>query len=153
MLNIDNYSLPDWLAKRSFEWCTHHKPPPRVPLASFGFQKPLANSGGNPRRVALRRSEFWRKNEFRNLAVSPEQNPNFFPKQSERRLICAPRPLPAVAGKNQKFSFLNFRFSAGGVGEPTKNGKEIFGFASPLAVSSYIVIYHIIVKQHNKLLY
>ena len=32
------------------------------------------------------------------MAVSPEQNPNFFPKQSERGLICAPRPLPAVAG-------------------------------------------------------
>ncbi len=26
-------------------------------------------------------------------SVSPEQNPNFFPKQSERGLICAPRPL------------------------------------------------------------
>jgi len=37
------------------------EPPPRVPLALFGFQKPLANSLGNPCRVALRRSEFWRK--------------------------------------------------------------------------------------------
>src|SRR3989344_6958040 len=27
------------------------------------------------------------------LAVCLEQNPNFFPKQSERGLICAPRPL------------------------------------------------------------
>ena len=71
MLNIDNYSLPDWL-----------EPPPRVPLASFGFQKPLANSGGNPRRVALRRPEFWRKRRFYFLAVSPEQNPNFFPTKS-----------------------------------------------------------------------
>ena len=58
MLNIDNYSLPDWL-----------EPPPRVPLASFGFQKPLANSGGNPRRVALRRPEFWRKRRFYFLAA------------------------------------------------------------------------------------
>ena len=96
MLNIDNYSLQDWLAKRSFEWCTHHKPPPRVPLASFGFQKPLANSGGNPRRVALRRSSFWRKNEFRNLAVSPEQNPNFFPKQSDCWLIARAARVVAI---------------------------------------------------------
>src|SRR3989344_5031689 len=61
---------------------SHHKPPPRIPLASFGFQKPLADSGGNPRRVALRRSAFWRKNEFYFVAVSPEQNPNFFPTKS-----------------------------------------------------------------------
>ena len=129
MLNIDNYSLPDWLAKRSFEWCTHHKPPPRVPLASFGFQKPLANSGGNSRRVALRRSAFWRKNEFRNLAVSPEQNPNLFPKQSERGLICAPRPLPSVAGaKTKNFPYLSY-FPRGGVGgEPTKKWKGNFWF-------------------------
>ena len=87
MLNIDNYSLPDWLAKRSFEWCTHHKPPPRVPLASFGFQKPLANSGGNSCRVALRRSAFWRKRRFYFFAVSPEQNPNFFPTKSWFRIL------------------------------------------------------------------
>ncbi|KKR42993.1 MAG: hypothetical protein UT78_C0010G0001, partial [Candidatus Nomurabacteria bacterium GW2011_GWF2_40_12] len=48
---------------------THHKPPPRVPLASFGFQKPLANSGGNPSRVAERRSAFWRKRRFYFLAA------------------------------------------------------------------------------------
>src|SRR3989344_5597822 len=134
MLNIDNYSLPDWLAKRSFELCTHHKPPPRVPLAPFGFQKPLANSGGNPRRVALRRSAFWRKRRFYFLAVSLEQNPNFLPKQSERGLICAPRPLPAVAGaKTKNFPSLSSFPRRGVWGEPTKNGKEIFGFASPPA--------------------
>jgi hypothetical protein len=64
MLNIDNYSLKDWLAKLCFDCSENREPPPRVPLASFGFQKPLANSGGNSSRVALRRSEFWRKNEF-----------------------------------------------------------------------------------------
>ena len=40
--------------------------------------------------------------------MSPEQNPNFFPKQSERGLICAPRPLPAVAGaKPKNFPYLS----------------------------------------------
>ncbi len=34
--------------------------------------------------------------------------------------------------KNQKFSFLILIFGGGVWGEPTKNGKEIFGFASPL---------------------
>ena len=34
--------------------------------------------------------------------------------------------------KNQKFSFLIRDFRRGVWGEPTKNGKEIFGFASPL---------------------
>ena len=49
-------------------------------------------------------------------AVSPEQNPNFFPKQSERGLICAPRPLPAVAGaKTKNFPYLSF-FLGGGCG-------------------------------------
>src|SRR3989344_2462846 len=129
---------------------SHHKPPPRIPLASFGFQKPLADSGGNPRRVALRRSAFWRKNEFYFVAVSPEQNPNFFPKQSERGLICAPRPLPEPvphracsgaggAGKKTKIFPSLSSFPRGGVwGEPTKNGKEIFGFASPLPY--YIIL-------------
>lgn len=37
------------------------------------------------------------------------------------------------AGKTQKFSFLSDVFRRGVWGEPTKNGKEIFGFASPLA--------------------
>ncbi len=64
MLNIDNYSLPDWLTKLCFDCSENREPPPRVPLAPFGFQKPLANSGGLSSRVALRRSEFWRKNEF-----------------------------------------------------------------------------------------
>ena len=31
--------------------------------------KPLADSGGNPRRVALRRSAFWRKRQFYFLAA------------------------------------------------------------------------------------
>jgi len=45
------------------------------------FQKPLGNSGGNPCRVALRRSAFWRKRRFYFLAVSPERSEgynNFF---------------------------------------------------------------------------
>jgi hypothetical protein len=67
------------------------------------------------------------------FAVSPEQNPNFFPKQPERGLICAPRPLPAVAGaKTKNFPYLSSFPRRGVWGEPTKNGKEIFGFASPL---------------------
>src|SRR3989338_574769 len=38
-------------------------------------------------------------------SVSHEQNPNFFPKQSERGLICAPRPgPPAAGGKTKKIS-------------------------------------------------
>jgi len=64
------------------------------------------------------------------MAVSPEHNPNFLPKQSERGLICAPRPLPAVAGaKTKNFPYLS---SYPRWGEPTKNGKEIFDFAAPL---------------------
>ena len=102
MLNIDNYRLKIGSQNYYFDCSENRESPPRVPLALFGYQKPLANSGGNPRRVALRRSEFWRKCLFRKLAVSPEQNPNFFPKQSERGLICAPRPLPAVAGAKTK---------------------------------------------------
>ncbi|HEY4521580.1 MAG TPA: hypothetical protein VJH05_00350, partial [Candidatus Paceibacterota bacterium] len=47
--------------------------------------------------------------------------------------ICAPRPLPAVAGaKTKNFPYLSSFPRRGVWGEPTKNGKEIFGFASPL---------------------
>jgi hypothetical protein len=51
-----------------------------------------------------------------------------------RTLECrAPRPLPAVAGaKTKNFPSLILDFRRGVWGEPTKNGKEIFGFASPL---------------------
>ena len=46
--------------------------------------------------------------------------------------FCAPRPLPAVAGaKTKNFPSLISDFRRGVWGEPTKNGKEIFGFASP----------------------
>ncbi|HAM95938.1 TPA: hypothetical protein DCP81_03305 [Candidatus Azambacteria bacterium] len=45
----------------------------------------------------------------------------------------APRPLPSVAGaKTKNFPSLILDFRRGVWGEPTKNGKEIFGFASPL---------------------
>ena len=45
----------------------------------------------------------------------------------------APRPLPAVAeAKPKNFLSLISDFRRGVWGEPTKNGKEIFGFASPL---------------------
>jgi len=45
----------------------------------------------------------------------------------------APRPLPAVAGaKTKNFPYLSSFPRGGGGGEPTKNGKEIFDFASPL---------------------
>ena len=45
--------------------------------------------------------------------------------------------------KNQKFSFLIPDFRRGVWGEPTKNGKEIFGFASPLALEkTYEFCYH-----------
>jgi len=45
----------------------------------------------------------------------------------------SPRPLPAVAGaKTKNFPYLSSFLRRGVWGEPTKNGKEIFGFASPL---------------------
>ena len=116
MLNIDNYRLKIGSQNYYFDCSENREPPPRVPLASFGFQKPLANSGGNSSRVALRRSEFWRKRWFYFLAVSPEQNPNFFPKQSERGLTCAPRPLPAVAGAKPKIFLTFLLFLGGGCG-------------------------------------
>jgi hypothetical protein len=47
--------------------------------------------------------------------------------------FCTPRPLPAVAGaKTKNFPYLSSFPRRGVWGEPTKNGKEIFGFASPL---------------------
>ena len=47
---------------------------------------------------------------------------------------CAPRPLPAVAGaKTKNFPYLSSFPRRRVWGEPTKNGKEIFGFASPLS--------------------
>jgi len=74
--------------------------------------------------------------------VSPEQNPNFFPKQSERGLICAPRPLPSVAGaKTKNFPYLSYFPRLGVWGEPTKNGKEIFGFASPLQTMKRAILF------------
>src|SRR3989344_2664677 len=39
------------------------------------------------------------------LAVCLEQNPNFFPKQSERGLICAPRPLLTGAVRLSHFEY------------------------------------------------
>ena len=60
-----------------------------------------------------------------------------------------PRPLPepvphracsgaGVAGaKTKNFPYLSSFPRRGVWGEPTKNGKEIFGFASPLAYISY----------------
>ena len=82
MLNIDNYRLKIGSQNYYFDCSENREPPPRVPLAPFGFQKPLANSLGNPHRVALRRPEFLRKRRFYFFAVSPEQNPNFFPTKS-----------------------------------------------------------------------
>jgi len=74
--------------------------------------------------------------------VSPEQNPNFFPTKSERGLICAPRPLPAVAGaKTKNFPYLSYFLRRGVWGEPTKNGKEIFGFASPLQTTKRAILF------------
>jgi len=40
-------------------------------------------NGDNPFLRFFGANEFWRKNEFYFLAVSPEQNPNFFPNQSD----------------------------------------------------------------------
>ena len=131
MLNIDNYRLKIGSQNYYFDCSENRESPPRVPLALFGFQKPLANSGGNPNHVASRRAEFFKNWRLLYRAVSPEQNPNFFPKQSERGLICAPRPLPAVAGaKTKNFPYLSSFPRRGVWGEPTKNGKEIFGFCS-----------------------
>ena len=43
------------------------------------------------------------------------------------------RPPPGAGGKKTKIFLSFFLVLGGGVGgEPTKNGKEIFGFASPL---------------------
>jgi hypothetical protein len=53
MLNIDNYRLKIGSQNYYFDCSENREPPPRVPLALFGFQKPLANSGGNPRRGAF----------------------------------------------------------------------------------------------------
>ena len=64
MLNIDNYRFKIGSQNFVLTDVIIREPPPHVPLAPFGFQKPLADSLGNPRRVALRRSEFWRKCEF-----------------------------------------------------------------------------------------
>src|SRR3989338_10162665 len=55
---------------------------------------------------------------------------------TEKRTNRAPRPLPAVAGaKTKNFPYLSSFPRRGVWGEPTKNGKEIFGFASPLPVT------------------
>jgi len=88
--------------------------------------------------------------------VSPEQNPNFFPKQSERGLIArtervvalnlsvrsdcvvmrrnAPRTRSRTrVCKNQKISLHFSRVSSPhpSTAKRKRNGKEIFGFASP----------------------
>jgi len=53
---------------------------------------------------------------------------------NRKRTNRAPRPLPAVAGaKTKNFPYLSYFPRRGVWGEPTKNGKEIFGFASPSA--------------------
>ena len=77
MLNIDNYRLKIGSQNYYFDCSENREPPPRVPLALFGFQKPLANSGGNPRRVALRRSAFWRKRRFYFLAAGQGLEPRY----------------------------------------------------------------------------
>ena len=77
MLNIDNYRLKIGSQNYYFDCSKNREPPPRVPLALFGFQKILADSLGNPRRVALRRSEFWRKRRFYFLAAGLGIEPRF----------------------------------------------------------------------------
>ena len=56
------------------------------------------------------------------------------PFSNSKRTNRAPRPFPLVAGaKTKNFPYLS-SFPRWGVwGEPTKNGKEIFGFASPVS--------------------
>ena len=54
MLNIDNYRFKIGSQNFVLTDVFIREPPPRVPLASFGFQKPVAYSGGNSSRVALR---------------------------------------------------------------------------------------------------
>jgi len=55
------------------------------------------------------------------------------PFSNNKRTNRAPRPLPSVAGaKTKNFPYLSSFLRRGVWGEPTKNGKEIFGFASPL---------------------
>ena len=87
---------------------------------------PMAGLG--ERTLSTSKSEF--VSSF--LAPSVRRNPNFFPTKSLCRLICAPRPLPTVAAKPKNFPYLSYFPRRGVWGEPTKNGKEIFGFASPL---------------------
>ena len=58
------------------------------------------------------------------LAVCPEQNPNFFSKQSKRGLICTPRPLPSVAGaKTKNVPYLSY-FPRRGVGRSRQKKME-----------------------------
>ena len=106
----------------------------------------MQSTHGANQRCRIPQGRFdWRKREDLNFRypakwdVSPEQNPNFLPKQSERGLICAPRPLPSVAGAKTK-NFPSFlRFSAG-VGEADKKWKGKFWFcfaASKFSLSQY----------------
>jgi hypothetical protein len=56
--------------------------------------------------------------------------------------FCAPRPLPSVAGaKTKNFPSLILDFRRGVWGEPTKNGKEIFGFASPFQTTKRAILF------------
>jgi len=62
---------------------------------------------------------------------------------NRKRTNRAPRPLPSVAGaKTKNFPYLSSFPRRGVWGEPTKNGKEIFGFASPVAQIHYMAVWN-----------
>ena len=67
--------------------------------------------------------------------------------------FCAPRPLPSVAGaKTKNFPYLSYFPRRGVWGEPTKNGKEIFGFASPFqSPKRASLFYHILIALFSAL--
>ena len=69
---------------------------------------------------------------------------------NSKRTNRASRPLPSVAGaKTKNFPYLSYFPRRGVWGEPTKNGKEIFGFASP----SPVILYHNIVIYYTYTIY
>ncbi|PIQ91627.1 MAG: hypothetical protein COV70_02680 [Parcubacteria group bacterium CG11_big_fil_rev_8_21_14_0_20_39_22] len=71
------------------------------------------------------------------LQVRQQQNPNFFPKQSERGLICAPRPLSAVAGaKTKNFPYLSSFLRRGVWGGADKKWKGIFWFCFAVSINT-----------------
>ena len=140
MLNIDNYSLQDWLTKLLFWLFGEQRTPASRPARSLWISKTLG--------------EFWRKLQLRRFATL-----RFLAKTAILFFGCVSwtkselfsktiltlndaRLVRSLRLREQKPKiFLTFLiFLGGGVwGEPTKNGKEIFGFASPLQTTKWAI--------------